>query len=142
MTAQSSAEQSLDEQAHALRFDSDDPYDFSGHDFPNPLSAISPTPSLPLQPSLDPHVSSAPTVPKFRSIQDLLDSTSKLTTQAKASTSSFISTSIFPSISCLASLGAQFLEPQNYRQALMSDQIHEWKKTMEREYESLEANNT
>ena len=36
MTAQSSAEQSLDEQAHALRFDSDDPYDFSGHDFPNP----------------------------------------------------------------------------------------------------------
>jgi hypothetical protein len=67
MTAQSSAEQSSDEQAPALRYDSDDPCDFFGHDLPNPSSAISPTPSLSLHPSPDPHASSAPTVPKFRS---------------------------------------------------------------------------
>lgn len=39
-------------------------------------------------------------------------------------------------------LGEQILEPQTYRQAMMSDQAKESKKAMECEYESLEANHT
>lgn len=86
--------QSSDEQALALRYDSNDPYDFCSHVLQNSSSAIPPTPSLSLHPSPHTHASNAPIVPKLRSIQNLLDSTLPLITPPKASTSSFITASV------------------------------------------------